>query len=122
MRLLLLFLLLTGGARARERAAELQVSRRGDQVWVRITARNTGPRRLPVRISLYARSVVGPWLLIRQWPTEHDLPPGHKLSRELFADSSQMLRWLAGGRRLHLRALVTGPGLRGEAERTLVER
>lgn len=119
MRALLLTLLLASAATARDRAAELQVSRQGDRYWVRVTARNTAERRLPIQVSVYARASVGPWLLVRAWPVEHDLPPGHKLRRELFTENSGLLRLLGHSRRLQVRAVVTGPGLRGVAEQIL---
>jgi hypothetical protein len=102
----------------------MRVLRNGPRLSLRITARNPDPRpRGPVRISLYARSgAIGPWLLIRAWKDEHNLPPHHKVCRDYFDDNSLLLRMMARGRTLHLKSVVSAPGLRGVAEQTLVQR
>ena len=101
--------------------SDLKVMRRGSHIWVRISLRNPSTHwegKMSVRCWA-RRSGFGPWILLKEWSPLPPLGPGHRLTRELFDQSSPTLRLLAATGPIQVRAVISAPHLRMQEERSL---
>ena len=100
------------------KVAHLRISRSGHRVNIRITARNPDTRwRGPLRIELYAKARLGPWLHLKTWTKVPALGPGHKVCRDFFDDNSLILKAMGATGTFQVKAIITAPGLKCIEER-----
>ena len=83
-----LLFLTTLGASAEAQIKDVEISREGDQVNIRVKLHNPGPKgdRGPIVVDLWGRAnSQDEWLLLKSWSDGFKLPRGYKLSRDFFS-------------------------------------